>query len=425
MPSRSPKEELDFPLQAHTDPGRIFVNAAEEHVETFRERAERHDRAGSFPFENFKDLRDSLVMAAAIPREYGGLEVESLHDLMVGMSRIGRGDASTAIAANMHITGGAVIVRMLRRSRNSGDNQTVAILENLLTKIGTEGILMCFPTTEPGTDLASPRTELTSVAGGYLLNGRKIFATISPAAHLFFPSARLAGESGSYLTGTVMVPRDTPGLEIEDNWDALGMRASGSNAITFHDCFVPKEMLFGVRDNYAKVGRGFADFALTANLPLISSFLGIAETAQYLAVKTMATQRKGPTGKLLGDRIPIQQLIGEIEIDIAVCRAMIERLGAIADAFLARYPYGDPSTVQANALMKEVQCMKYVVNRKAIEVVDRAMTVCGGGAYMSKHPLTRLYRDVRAGPFMQPFAPYEALEYIGKVALGQEPVLDR
>src|SRR5437667_3651835 len=122
-------------------------------------------------------------------------------------------------------------------------------------------------------------TELTPTDGGYLLNGKKIFGTISPVAQLFFPTARIPQADGGYLLGTAMVARGAAGLEVSDNWDAMGMRGSGSNDITFKNVFVPSERVFGVKDNYGKIGRGFADFALTANVPLIASFLGVAEAA--------------------------------------------------------------------------------------------------------------------------------------------------
>jgi alkylation response protein AidB-like acyl-CoA dehydrogenase len=417
---------LTFELLPTTEEGRHFVMLAEKHAADFALRAEKHDREGSFPFENFEELRKSGFLSGGVPRDFGGLGVSSIYEIMVAMSRLARGDASTAIASNMHVVGAAAIVRFLHRSRVTGDEKAAAVLEELLKQVGSGKVMMCFPTSEPGTDLTSPMTEAVPKQGGYVLNGRKIFGTTSPVAHLFFPTVRVPNANGGYLIATAMVQRTTPGLEVKNNWDAMGMRASGSNDIVFSNCFIPEGQIFGVRDNYGKIGRGFIDFGIYANLPLISTFVGIAEAARNFTVTTMTSQRKGAKRKLLAERIPIQQLVAEIECDLAVSRAMTERVGRAADAFLQKYSTSIEVTVEeTDALMKELQCMKYVVNRKVIDIVDKAMTVCGGASYMSNHLLSRLYRDARAGPFMQPFSPYEALEYIGKLTLGLEPNLDR
>ena len=58
--------------------------------------------------------------------------------------------------------------------------------------------------------------------------------------------------------------------------------------------------------------------------------------------------------------------------------------------------------------MKNYQSAKWVVNRNAIDIVSRAMDLSGGGGFMARNPLSRLYRHVRAGPFMQPHSPIDA-----------------
>ncbi|MGE3601593.1 MAG: acyl-CoA dehydrogenase family protein, partial [Dehalococcoidia bacterium] len=79
---------------------------------------------------------------------------------------------------------------------------------------------------------------------------------------------------------------------------------------------------------------------------------------------------------------------------------------------------------EAHRIFKEAQAAKTFVHQAAIRVVDRAMTMTGGAGYMNANRLSRLYRDVRAGPFMHPLGFNLAFEYIGQVSLGLEPSLN-
>ena len=74
-----------------------------------------------------------------------------------------------------------------------------------------------------------------AAGGGFVLNGHKIFGTLSPVATLFFSSARLADGNGGYESVLCMLGSGTEGVEVKDNWDALGMRASGSGDVIYRD----------------------------------------------------------------------------------------------------------------------------------------------------------------------------------------------
>ncbi|MEX2246333.1 MAG: acyl-CoA dehydrogenase family protein [Dehalococcoidia bacterium] len=412
---------IDHELQATTEPGRRFVAMAEEHAKDFATRADQHDREASFPFENIKALQESGFLAAMIPEEFGGLGVESRLDQMIGMSRLARGCASSAIAANMHIAATGVMSRMWRW-REGQPPQITSAVEALMRAIGARQLITCAPGTEAGTDLQSPMTEGVPDGDHYIVNGRKMFGTLSPAAQLMFVTFRIPDGDG-YQSSMGIIPSGAPGVTNKNNWDAMGMRASGSHDIVFENVRIPAASVLPPRPWGVFDGSG-ADMGVALNGSLVACFLGIAEAARNLAIE-MTGRRKGPKGMRLADRAPIQQLIAEIEVELMAGRAVVERAGRISDEYFDQYRLGEAPNDVSFALMKEQQCMKWTLQRNAISIVDKAMTATGGSAYMNGSPFSRLYRDVRAGPFMQPFAPYEALEFIGKFTLGLDPAPDR
>ena len=187
---------MDFALQPLTESGKRFVALAEQHAADFTGRAAAHDRDGSFPVENITAMQQSGVMAACVPEELGGLGLRSLHDYLVGMSRLGRGDGSTAIAANMHIFRPWRMTRLWEAAKAAGDLAHAAGLERRLRRIGSGQLLMCACVSEAGTDILHPQLAATKTDGGWLLNGQKIFATMSPAAQLLDVSFRFRDAQG-------------------------------------------------------------------------------------------------------------------------------------------------------------------------------------------------------------------------------------
>jgi alkylation response protein AidB-like acyl-CoA dehydrogenase len=258
--------------------------------------------------------------------------------------------------------------------------------------------------------------------GGWLLNGRKSFATMSDAATIGNATFRLTDKHGVDWIGTALIPTNRAGLAVQRNWDAMGMRASGSHDVVFTGCFIPDADVDLVGP-YGEHSEWSLTLAVLGNMGLLGAFLGIAEAASAHAAE-LVKSRKSSSGRLLAESSAIQHTVAEMEIDLAACRAMLARTAIAVDAFYAAHPPGTIPLDELHRLMKDFQCTKWFVNRKAIEIVDRALQLSGGSGYLSRSPLARLYRDVRAGPFMQPYSPHEAFQYIGKVTLGLEPRID-
>jgi alkylation response protein AidB-like acyl-CoA dehydrogenase len=176
----------------------------------------------------------------------------------------------------------------------------------------------------------------------------------------------------------------------------------------FDGCFLPS-VVIDTSGRWGEMTPAYMLATFSGVVGLVAGFLGIAEAARRLALRQVTARGRG-------DRPAVRHLVAEMEVDLASARATLERAAANADALLDAHPAAIP--VEAlRPVVKDFQAAKHFVTRKAIEVVDHAMTLSGGSGYTSASPLSRLYRDVRAGPFMQPFSPVEALDLIGRITL--------
>lgn len=414
---------MGFELQAVTEAGASMVGLAEAHAADFALRAAEHDADASYPVENIAAMQESGFLAACLPPDFGGMGVDSVHDLAVAVNRLGRGDGSTALGANMHLAATWRAARSWTSARDAGDTETSDALGQSLALLGSGQVLSASAAAEAGTSPGYCRARATRVDGGWTVSGRKAFATNSPAAAVFSVFVAVPDDGGIDQLGVARVVRGAEGLEVCDNWDALGMRASGSGDVVLQDCFVADDML-SVLGPLGPTSPAMVEVTLFGVPGLVGAFLGIAEAAQGLAVDLVTTRRSAPSGRAQCERYAVQHLLAESEIDLAAARAMLDRTLLRIDAAFADHPGGGAPLDGLHPLMKDFQCTKWFVNRKAIDIVDRALTASGGSGYTTANPLSRLYRDVRAGPFMQSFSPIEAFEYIAKVTLGLDPVLE-
>jgi alkylation response protein AidB-like acyl-CoA dehydrogenase len=404
---------MTFDLHPRTEAGQRFVSAATDLIPALREAAPIADRDSEMSAQTFRALQDVGIAAAFVPEELGGWGLDSVYDWMLGIRALARGDGSTAIAINMHLA----VTRGMAQAYVQAGRRADSGAAIPLRAVAADEMLICATATERGTDNLHPFTEATATDDGWVINGQKMFVTMSPLATHLAMNLRLRDKEGDFLA-TTMLPINTQGLLPQDDWDALGMRGSGSQSVRFEDVKVSA----GAVRKLGRWGQWSTAVLINrtlGNLTLVAAFLGIAEHARSLVFESLGTQKK--LDQPIRENPGIQQTVGELEIELTQCRGTLAQAGLGVDEWLSNAIANPPSLEQAHELMQSYPAAKRAVNRGAISIVDKALDLTGGSGFMASNALSRLYRDVRAGPFMQPHAAVDIRGYVGQVSLGIYP----
>jgi alkylation response protein AidB-like acyl-CoA dehydrogenase len=368
----------------------------------FATRAAAHDANGTFPYENFDDLRAANYPALTVPEALGGWGASML-DAVMAQEVLAMGDGSTALAMTMHVQTIGVAA--------TGEKWNQELFKTLCDAVITRGALINSCASEPELGSPSrggkPTTTARREGDNWIINGRKSFASLSPVLDYFIIPAALEPKANANdvdMVGRFLVPRQ-PGLVVEDNWDSMGMRGTGSNDITLTDVSVSHRALISqspasAPDPNRAVQNAW--FALTVS----AVYLGVAAAAQKVALQFAHERIPTALGKPIATLESIQRRIGESELALHSARSILYHTAEQWDTQpTARGDMGEAMIIA-----------KLTATNAAITIVDHAMRVVGGASMTHRLPLERYYRDVRAGLYHPP-ADDGALPLLGRLAL--------
>ena len=393
----------NYPL---TDKQRELIALVDEIGPGMAARAERYDREASFPFENYADMRKAGLLGLCVPEKFGGRGAD-LRTYAIVSATIGKYCGATALTFNMHACStlwpGILADDLDMTPEQRTEHEHYRQLH--FKRVVEDGAVYAQPFSEGSAAAAGKApfgTLATKVDGGWKINGRKIFASLSGAADYY---GVLCTEEKPNLsmrdTLYMAVPGNSPGLTITGEWDPLGMRGTVSRTLVFKDLFVPDDAAMMPRGVYFQAASRWPHMFTT----LSPTYMGIAIAAYEFTIKYLRGEVPGmpPVKRRM---YPTKQIaVAEMFVKLEQTRALFLRM--LDDARV-----DPPKDARLRAYATQ-----YTIMENANDLCRLAIRTCGGQSMLKSLPLERLYRDSRCGALMLPWTAELCLDRIGREAL--------
>lgn len=336
--------------------------------------AEAAYRSGRPDVEALAVLRETGLLGAAVPAEYGGAgaDAEGLNSLVADVAYA---NASAAIMLFQHYAVSARVVE------HGSAEQRDELLPRLAS--GTWLAASAWSETGAGADKKKLSTTASRTRDGWLLDGAKSFTTSAGLADVYLVLAQSAspdGDSSDASYGAAgqtffLVPGDNPGLLPDTSMRLSGMRGSATGFVSVRDCHVPDSARLGAEGVAARIIAGVRESG--ASLGAVA--VGVAQAALDAAHRH--AERRG----LLGHQAVRHRLV-DLATRVEAARASVERAGRRTSA--------DPGTATLHS--------KLFASATGESVVADVERMLGSAGYVETHPINRYAHDVRAVALMGP-----------------------
>lgn len=358
-------------LYIKTEKQQYWINQLYELEEKFKSKSAEIDEQSIFPKENVDDLINIGYASLTLPESYGGNGF-SVYDMVLLQETLASFDANTALSVGWSLGVVGELFENKLWKKEKLDFFAAEVLNGALINRSVSEAQTGSPTRG-----GRPGTKAIRKGDSWVLNGRKIFTTASPVLSYFLTSAWIEEKE---KVGFFLIPRNTAGLSIEETWDVVSMRGTSSNDLVLNNVIVHESNLVELPE-FASGGKinGWL-------LHIPATYLGIAQAARDYAVQFANTHSPNSLNGSIAQLPNVQQLIGEIDLELTKARLVIYGVATSYD-----------NDVTKELLSNEVSVAKHIVTNSAITIVDKAMRLVGSKSLQRTNPLQRYYRDVRAG----------------------------
>lgn len=353
--------------QEHNEIRRTVKNFVENEINPH---CDEWERAGTFPMkELFKKLGDLGLLGISKPEEYGGMGLDYSYNI-VAAEEFGAahcGGVPLAIGVQTDMCTPAL-------ARFGSDE----LRREFLTPSITGDMIGCIGVSEPhaGSDVAAIKTTAVKDGDDYVINGTKMWITNSPSADFICLLANTSDDKVHLNKSLIVVPMNTPGIEVATKLDKLGMRSSETAQIFFDNVRVPQRNRIGAE------GSGFMMQMLQFQEERLFGAANILKGLEYCVDSTIDYCRDRETfGQPLLDNQVIHFRLAELQSEIESLRCMVYQ--------------GVEGYINKKDVTMLASMAKLKAGRLGREVTDSCLQYWGGNGYMWENPVSRAFRDVR------------------------------
>jgi 3-hydroxy-9,10-secoandrosta-1,3,5(10)-triene-9,17-dione monooxygenase len=383
----------------------VVLDAIAELVPVLRERAQQAEDARNVPAESIKALEETGFFRLLQPAAYGGIEAEPV-TFYRAVRMIASACGSTGWVAS--VVGVHPWQLALFPPRAAADVWK----------------------TDPATRMSSsyaPTGKATAVTGGHTLTGRWSFSSGSSHATWVLLGGMAANPDGGPPDfRTFLLPRAD--YEIDDVWDTVGLRGTGSNDIVVNEVFVPADHSLsfidvlrcrcpGQAENTAPLYR--LPYGSVFSYAITTAIIGIA-TGAYDA--HVAYQRERVRASYVGQKAaedPYSQVrVARAGAEIDAAWLALER--NMAD-LMGHATKGEKIPMPLRLRVRRDQVLG---TGRAIEAVDLLTENSGGRALKLGTPIQRFWRDAHAGRVHAINDPERSLSAFGRGEFGLDVLPD-